>query len=152
MFGTFLDKIGGFFDRRFIVAYEMPTLFILALSVIVFQVLFGLKVTLTWWTQLGVQEQILLAVIILMVNILVAYMFEMLTAPIVRLYEGYWPDWKLARWVKKWQSKKKRLINVHATSYYYFPVDDELLKPTQLGNVLAAAEEYSYQVYRLDAV
>lgn len=26
MFGTFLDKLSGFFDRRFIVAYVIPTL------------------------------------------------------------------------------------------------------------------------------
>ena len=153
MFGTFLDKLGGFFDRRFIVAYEIPTLFILVLTVVVLQALFGPKVTLTWWAQLEVQEQILLAVGILLAIILVAYIFEMLTAPVVRFYEGYWRDRKLTRWAKDRLKKKKiKLASTQATSYYNFPLDDELLKPTQLGNVLAAAEEYSYQVYRLDAV
>jgi hypothetical protein len=153
MFGTFLDKLGGFFDRRFVVAYEIPTLFILVLAVVVLQLLFGPKVTLDWWIHLQVQEQILLTVGILLAIILAAYIFEMLTAPVVRFYEGYWRDRMLTRWAVDRQKKKKtELAGTQATSYYSFPLDNDLLKPTRLGNVLAAAEEYSYQVYRLDAV
>jgi hypothetical protein len=151
MFGTFLNQLGGFFDRRFVLAYVIPTLFILLLIVILFQVLFGPKATLAWWAQLEVQEQILVAAGILLAIILFAYIFEMLTAPVVRFYEGFWFDWKLTQWAINWQ-KKKKLASTQAVSYYKFPLDDELLKPTGLGNVLAAAEEYSYQVYRLDAV
>jgi len=33
-----------------------------------------------------------------------------------------------------------------------FPRNPTFLKPTRLGNVLAAAKEYSSQIYRLDAV
>ena len=124
----------------------------------------------------------------------------MITAPIVRLYEGYWNEGKLKRLAIAHHQKKKnkyaritrreelkaeykaliaekeasvderrrdsideqileidnqkRLEEKRAKDacYYTFPLDDELLKPTRLGNVLAAAEEYSYQVYRLDAV
>src|SRR5574337_13902 len=121
MFGTFLDKLGGFFDRRFVLAYEIPTLFILLLIVIMFQVLFGPKATLAWWAQLEIQEQIVVAVGILLAIILIAYIFEMLTAPIVRFYEGYWSDWKLTRWANNRQ-KKKKLASTQAASYYKFPL------------------------------
>jgi len=200
MLGTFLDKLGGFFDRRFIVAYVIPTLVVLGLVIGISQILFGPQVTLKWWSQLGGQEQILLGVGVLLAIILLAYIFEMLTAPVVRLFEGYWPEGHLTQLAISRQQKKKErcrrtikrreltlkqdeliakqkslvddeqkvLIDeqlafieeqkeleerrAHAAWYYSFPRDDELLKPTRLGNVLAAAEEYSYQVYRLDAI
>jgi len=204
MLGTFLDKMGGFFDRRFVVAYVIPTLVALGLIIGLLQLRFGPQITINWWSSLGLQEQILLAISVLLVVIILSYIFEILTAPLVRLYEGYWTEGYVTRHLAplaiKYQRKikdrnvrtdKRRELDVkrekmisekigsldelHAASfeeqiatideqiglekkraydagYYKFPRDTELLKPTLLGNVLAAAEEYSYQVYRLDAV
>ncbi len=38
------------------------------------------------------------------------------------------------------------------TLYLAFPRSERLIRPTRLGNTLTAAEEYAYQVYRLDTV
>ena len=200
MLGSFLDKLGGFFDRRFIFAYIIPTLTLLLLLITVLQTLFGPQATLNWWAHLDGQEKIILTSGVLLVTILVASIFEMITTPVVRLYEGYWNEGFLTRLAIARQqkiknkytriAKKKELgtkmeeliakrqasiddeqqklideqiasIDIQKTledrraynaSYYIFPLDDDLLKPTSLGNVLAAAEEYSFQVYRLDSV
>jgi hypothetical protein len=200
MLGSFLDKLGGFFDRRFILAYVIPSLILLLLVIGILQTFYGLQPTLNWWTRLDGQEKILFGVAALLIVILLASTFEMITAPVVRLYEGYWNDGELKRLAIAHHKKKKnkyaritrrkelsteyevllaekeaavdekrrdsideqllkidaekRLEEKHAKDacYYTFPLDDDLLKPTRLGNVLAAAEEYSHQVYRLDAV
>ena len=200
MLGSFLDKLGGFFDRRFLLAYVIPSLILLLVIIGILQTLFGPQETLNWWTHLDGQEKILLVVSVLLVVSLIASTFEMITAPIVRLYEGYWKEGKLKRLAIAASQKKKNqqarvvrrkelnmeyesLIAEKKTSddeqrkasidkrireidrqkrleeksakdacYYTYPLADNLLKPTQLGNILAAAEEYSYQVYRLDAV
>lgn len=200
MLGSFLDKLGGFFDRRFLLAYVIPSLILLLVVIGILQTLFGPQETLNWWTHLDGQEKILLAVSVLLVVSLIASTFEMITAPIVRLYEGYWGEGKLKRLAIAAAQKKKnkqariarrkelnteyesliaqrktpvdeqrkasidkRILeidrqkrleekNAKDDCYYTYPLADNLLKPTQLGNILAAAEEYSYQVYRLDAV
>lgn len=95
MLGTFLDKISGIFDQRFILSYVMPTFVFLGLLVGLIQVWFGLSTTLYWWTSLAILEQILIGLIVLLTVIVVSYILQMLTAPIVRFYEGYWPEWKL---------------------------------------------------------
>jgi hypothetical protein len=155
---------------------------------------------------------------ILLTVFLIASILEMLTAFIVRVYEGYWTDegpigrFKLhmiacqQKLLNKYQrsskieaftarleelnieqgqllakyeaaddeQKKKEVtdekdkiekqiakieeqVSLEEKSaqndcYYSFAQDPNDLKPTRLGNVLAAAEEYSYQVYRIDAV
>ncbi len=200
MLGSFLDKLGGFFDRRFILAYVIPSLILLLVLIGILQTLFGPQQTLNWWAHLDGQEKILLVVSVLLVVILTASTFEMITAPVVRLYEGYWKEGKLKRLaIAYYQEKKnkharitrrkelnteyealiaereasvdekrkasidKRILQIDDQKrleeksakdacYYTYPLDDDLLKPTRLGNILAAAEEYSYQVYRLDAV
>jgi hypothetical protein len=204
MLGTFLDKMGGFFDRRFLVAYVIPTLVTLGLIIGLIQVQVGPKTTIDWWSKLEFQEQILVAISVLLIVIVSSYIFEMLTAPLVRLYEGYWNEGILIRHIapvaiylqrvimnryartahrrvlsakrnelmaidpitldeQQVNSLKENIASIdeqialekkraYDACYYKFPRDTELLKPTMMGNVLAAAEEYSYQVYRLDAV
>jgi hypothetical protein len=199
MLGTFLDRMTSFFDQRFILAYVIPTAVFLCLLIGLLQIWFGLSITLGWWTSLAVLEQILIGIFVVFAIIILAYILEMLTAPIVRLYEGYWPAWKLTKRAfshqeKKWRQytrieKRDELANklreltssehekidqqsikiddeqvaffeqqlvqemkaASAASYYRFPHNPELLKATQLGNVLVAVEEYPLQVYQIDA-
>ncbi len=150
MVGTFLDKVGNWFNRRFFVAYWSPVfvgfgvgggLVLLVLGPVSF---FG------WWERLNGEEQIILGVGCLLAITLLAYMLDALTTPLIRLYEGYW-SWKrpalLA--IHRQQARRAKLVPFHSPS---FPRNSKMLKPTRLGNVLVSAEEYSYQLYRLDAV
>jgi hypothetical protein len=154
MLGTFLDKLGGLFDRRFIVACWGP-LFIgfgLIGGLIVGEL--GPSVFFIWWERLSVEEQVVLGVGSLLTITLLAYMLDALTAPLIRFYEGYW-SWKwFTRLLTGWQKAQKAKLADSAHSYGFtrFPRNSALLKPTRLGNVLVAAEECPYQLYRLDAV
>ena len=83
-----------------------------------------------------------------------AYLLDALTTPLVRIYEGYWPKGRLTEWAHNRQQKaaKAAIDNNYAAFYYNFPRDPALLRPTRLGNVFAATEDYPYQLYRLNSV
>src|SRR5262249_38841567 len=88
-----------------------------------------------------------------------------LTDPLMRLYRGHrFPEWTRCPQLATRQalldamdeSQDDKVPGLLRTSYYDFPFnnfprEDRLVRPTRLGNVLTAAEEYSYQTYRLDA-
>ncbi len=151
MLGTFLEKVGGLFDRRFILAYWSPLFigFVLAGGLVI--VAFGLPVVFGWWVKLSFEEQVVLGVGNLLAITLLAYVLDALTVPLIRCYEGYWP-WKwLTSLVTRWQ-KTLKARRAASAKPFNFPRNSTRLKPTRLGNVLASAEEYSYQLYRLDAV
>lgn len=122
---------------------------------------------------MGVLEHGLLGVAALIAVTVLAYLLQAVTPTVVRLYEGYnWGrlDSRLTNWARLGQ--KRKLQNLQETSfsneegalkaghqrtaysdlYYNFPRNPNLILPTRLGNTLIAAEEYSYQVYFLDAV
>lgn len=209
MLGTFLDKMSGFFDQRFVIAYLIPILIglVLALSLVVVLLKPTIAIILDWWINRNGPELTLLGgvflfIIILLVYLL-AYLLATLTTPIVRLYEGYWSEGSLTHKVRTRLEKrlaaqqraldireevlaaqqraldssegilanqqetlarqevaladKKKALHakrtyIEAIQYVNFPRNPNFLKPTRLGNVLAAAEEYSSQIYRLDAV
>jgi hypothetical protein len=151
MVGTFLEKVGGWFDRRFLIAYWSPVFIGLVLVGGLVILALGPPVVFGWWAKLNGEEQIVLGVGSLLATTLLAYVLDALTTPLIRLYEGYWSWKQLARLAASWQEARKARL-VDSAHSYHFPRNSELLKPTRLGNVLASAEDYSYQVYRLDAV
>lgn len=196
MFGTFLDKVSGIFDRRFIIAYWSPTLIFLSLALGLVMVLSAPSLAISWWQQLTGIEQVLLTGGLLLGITLLAYLLEAVETPLIRLYEGYWPEWvplthlarqrrqnqldrmlqRLGVIEKQQEETKKQLASVQPDqepvrirlkrlllhqqlserqlrkTLNSFPRDPGLVKPTRFGNLLAAAEEYSYQLYQLDAV
>jgi hypothetical protein len=151
MLGTFLEKLNVFFDRRFMIAYWSPIFISLGLAAGLVAVLIGTTVVLGWWTGRSGTEQILLGIGALLVVTVLAYVLEAVTIPVVRLYEGYWPKGWLMNWACTRQ-KARKAKSTDPAAYHNFPLDSDLMKPTRLGNVLVAAEEYPHQLYQLDAV
>jgi hypothetical protein len=151
MLGTFLDKLNVFFDRRFMIAYWSPIFIGLGFTVGLVGVLVGPLAALGWWTGRSGTEQVLLGVGVLLVITVLAYVLEALTIPIVRLYEGYWPKGLLTNWACTRQKARKAKSDDSAC-YHNYPLDSDLMKPTRLGNVLVASEDYPHQLYQLDAV
>ncbi|MBU0511594.1 MAG: hypothetical protein KJ638_07820 [Chloroflexi bacterium] len=175
MLGTFVDKISGFFDRRFVIAHWMPALTGLGLALGLAGLLLGPQDVFQWWTGRSETAQAIMGLAALLGVTLLAFLLDALTTPLVRLYEGYWSEGSLTRWARKRQQdalseakntiKETRAKGAQATPgekragahayhlrYYNFPRNAGRLKPTQLGNVLSAAEEYPHQMYSLDAV
>jgi hypothetical protein len=108
-------------------------------------------------------------------TLLLAFLLGTFTTPFVRLYEGYWrKGWLTSlmrgrqkearhRLVEKLRDMDKKqtelepneeqdYLSYKHTCYHKFPLNEARLKPTRLGNVLAAAEEYPRQRYEMDAV
>ena len=174
MLGSFIDKLSSLFDQRFIVIYWGPTFIGLGLATLLAGILIGPASAFSWWIGLNTPQQVLLGVVILLIITVLAFLLGTVTIPIVRLYEGYWPEGWLTRWARGRQkqklqhlseklkdldfkptltpNEKRAYLSCKNDRYHYFPLDDTLLKPTRLGNVLVAAEEYPRQLYEMDAV
>lgn len=113
-----------------------------------------------------------IVILILAVTLLAVVLHPLQTA-IMNIAEGTWPTWLGTAWVKRRQRRhKQRLLRASqlppeskltaaeiqragAAGYLLrrrFPVPDHLLRPTALGNVLAAMEDTAGRAYGLDAV
>ncbi len=172
---SFLDKISGFLDRRLMVAYWAPAFVgaVLAGAVVVSRL--GTERLVDWWTGLGALERLWLGIAALLAITVAAYLLQAATALSVRWYEGYLFPRLLARW-GQWGHKQRQqrlrsafdaarsggnredaLLRLHQPSdyrsfYLGYPWNPDLVRPTGLGNVLTAAEEHPYELYRLDAI
>jgi hypothetical protein len=157
MFGV-LDKLAGFFDRRFLIAYWAPVAIALAGLAGVVALDRGIGTMLAALGKLSAMEQAVIAATALVTLIVLAYLLQALTGPMVRLYEGYsLPGW-LARGLRRSEELRlqalKRAENEGKSSarYFCFSPHEEHLRPTRLGNALTAAEDYPRQLYQIDSV
>jgi hypothetical protein len=169
---AFLDRISGFVDRRFMVAFWAPCFLFAAGGLGILGLVRGEASTLIdWWEAQGGSSQALAAFGFLLANTVGAYLLQAFASPLVRLYEGYWPGWMvhLIHWSQVTMRSSMGSIGVSGESvksladdqvdhqrvfrrYVRFPYSAERIRPTRLGNVLTAAEEYAYEMYRLDTV
>ena len=114
------------------------------------------------------------AVVILVLGItLLAVVMQPLQCAMVRLAEGSWPTWLGTAWALRWQARRKARLaqaaqlpcgpelteaaiqRAGAAGYQLrrrYPRQDHLLRPTALGNVLAAMEDTAGRAYGLDPV
>jgi hypothetical protein len=139
----FLDTLGGFFDRRFIIAYWMPCFIFAALVLAEAGILYNYEATLKWWDALSTTTGALLAVALLFCVTVFAYLLQSFSVSLVRHYLGYWPgerDSFLSRWGR---ARERKVWKRHEIS-------DERLLPTRLGNILASSYEYPHKVYYID--
>jgi hypothetical protein len=164
VFATFLEKVGGLFDRRFMVAHWMPSFFGLALATTIVLMSLGWGRVFGWWAALSGPEQAWLGLGSLLVVTMAAYVLQ--TLPVVRLYEGYsLPDRIRSRATntRQWERNQLRKSFIHGphtaqgqsdyqTYHFNYPQDPNLVRPTRLGNLLTAAEEHPHTLYNMDAV
>jgi hypothetical protein len=130
-----------------------------------------LSFTAAWATasHLSLGEVVMLALAVA----LVAVVLQPLQLAMVGLAEGSWPAWLGARWAQRWQrSRRNRLAWAQQLPAgtepaeeavqragaagdqlrRRYPAPDHLLRPTALGNVLAAMTDRAGWAYGLDAV
>lgn len=174
MLNTYLSTLGGFFDRRFIIAYWVPMFLFLAILLLGgAALLYGPGAALAAWAALDPMMQVLVMLAALLGITVLAYLLQALTTPLLRFYEGYWPDW--LGWLReKAQADQKRRMDamkgsedkthdraslqalhqpgVYRQRYFHYPRSHEMIRATSLGNTLTASEEYPYIVYRIDSI
>ena len=130
-----------------------------------------IRFTAAWATasHLSLGEVVLTALAVAML----AVVLQPLQLAMVGLAEGSWPGWLGTKWARRWQrSRRNRLERreqlptgmeptdeavqrAGAAGYQLrrrFPMPDHLLRPTALGNVLAAMTDRAGRLYGLDAV
>jgi hypothetical protein len=175
MLVAFLDKVGGFFDRRFMVAFWAPFFLFTACAAGTFAFARGGTASLiSEWNAQDASTQALLALGYLLIITVGAYLLQAFASPIISFYEGYWPGWMifLIHWSQVTMQKSlpispsipsnrgesiypaKDLVRRQRSysRYMFLPYYPERIRPTRLGNVLTAAEEYAYELYGLDTV
>jgi hypothetical protein len=150
MTGALLKKVDAWFSHRFLVACWSPFCMVALITMGLFLGLCGdLSTFGRWFTARSSTEQILLGAGALLLTIVVAYVLETLTIPLFHLYQGAWVNGNLARW--SCQRQRLRMAkSPHLAHNHFFPKQTEHIKPTRLGNMLAATEEYVQQLYQLD--
>jgi|GEM_PF-821958 len=164
MIVNFMDKLGGFLDKRFIVAYWAPTFLTLGLFSGVHALHAGFGPAARLWKGEETAGRVVATVAVLLAVTVVAHVLQAFTAAVVRFFEGYsWPEW-LARWAAAGHraradrlEKDGKLPGSTAETarfqrYFAYPPTLDYVRPTRLGNVLTSAEHYPQQVYGVNAV
>lgn len=177
MLGASLERLGGLFDQRFILAFWAPIFVCASASAAILTFSYGFAVTLAAWLALSGTEQVLLGAASIVSVTVIAYVFSVATGPLIRMYEGYWPaifkrqgDWALARQKKSYDSLLKQMMDLrgqHGLMLFSnsqahgrlfrrfvsnFPRDPGRIRPSRIGNILVAAEEYPWLRYNIDSV
>jgi hypothetical protein len=157
MFTTFVDKLSGLFDGRFLIAFWGPVFIATALGSGLWVSQVGVSTASAWWDGQSSTQQWMTGLAVLLVITILAFVLQALTTPLVRLYEGYWPNW--LGWLQRWcasaekDHRQKLLQNEQwRAAFYGYPSDEQFVRATRLGNTMTAAEEYSYFIYRADAI
>ncbi len=168
MINAFLDKTALLFSRRFLIAYWFPLLFAVLLALLSPLPLCNLGVFLQKLAEMretaGFLSPELLIGFFFLVLTFLAYLFSATTRPLVQTWEGYtWPKrmrrWKTASHRRRWEAEKQKLrerrdgeerARAQQSLYAHYPPQAEQLLPTEIGNILRAAESYGESRYGLD--
>lgn len=173
-----MDKATGLLDRQFLIAYWFPVFISSVIAIVIVVYVSGLEAAFSWWQQdwminqqKGFYAQLWFMVGFLITITVLAYLLKPFNRIMIRFYEGYWPSLTLRKvftslpflgqksiWKKKnhqLPSAKKdqqRYDHLRTQLFYNYPLTEELIMPTRLGNTLRAAEEYSSIAYGMDSV
>jgi hypothetical protein len=159
-------KLTEYFEKRYLSSVLLPSLvFWVAVATLVISSLGWSKVV-KEWRLLDTPTRLLLGAGALLFIILFANVISARLGRLVSLYEGYWPQF-LDRWVTKRtrERHKRRLKQLKAAideldpraledRYLHYPVKEDDVQPTALGNILKSAESYPSEEgrYDIDAV
>jgi len=182
MINTSIDRATGFLIRRYILSYWLPIFVALSIIFLLNNLLWGSDSTQIWWENIQcllLSEQqclshIQLDIIVYLITgiTIFAYLLQIFTNHVVRLFEGYWdffPLNTLAILLIKRNQVSNKIINdnlvaaidsenVGLQNYIQqkidneYPNNDDLILPTKLGNVIRSAELHSYDCYGMDSV
>jgi hypothetical protein len=93
MLSAFIGSISGFFDKRFLFNVWFPTFLFSAAGVVVAAIAMGPQAAAEAWSDVPAIIQAWLSVGGLVLVTFLAYICDNLLDTMVRLYEGYWPEW-----------------------------------------------------------
>jgi hypothetical protein len=111
-----------------------------------------------WWLRQPAQFQVTLLVIALAWVTFSAYLVAAMIPVFVRVGEGYWPSWLSplrARRCRRHEQRRAPMVKdpgAFSRLHADYPLDENNVMPTRLGNILRAAEDHAFHRYRINAV
>jgi hypothetical protein len=170
----FPGSVVTLFDRRFFLAYWYPTLLSFSAGLLIFSWPKDWKPLDLYFSasQSGISSsqpsQLEIILVTLFLTLVIAHFLQAFSHLLVQFWEGYWPkspwNWyKDAKGVDdRWNKLKRERASAgnnptlyalrHEQLFYGYPSQENQLLPTQLGNVLRAAEDYAQSKYGMDVV
>ncbi len=162
MLPNLAGKLGNLFSPRFAVSYLAPALVAGGAAATVGAMEIGVEHAINAWKRMQASSSITAGLGVVLALVLFAYLLQAVTAPVLQLWEGrYLPGWLARRWCAAQTRSAARLAGEmddpdrrapHPQRYFGFPHNPRRLRPTRLGNAIAAAEEHPYEAYGLDGV
>lgn len=173
MFTELWKGLGGAFDKRWLLHVFSPALLFWGAGLWVWMQLQDLSEVLKLWQSYATETQFFYGIAGFLLVVFTALLLESFTGSLLRFYEGYWP-WgqraaqRRAKSLRKKQTRQQtlraKLVSDEITSQErvelgrladhlrHRPQEPESSMPTQLGDILRAAEDYPRQHYGLDPI
>jgi hypothetical protein len=166
--GSAISALGSRLDSRFLTAFWLPAFVLVFGSIGIVTALMGASQAEAWVTNLGTGGQFLVVLLLVLFITVLAYAFRSLTWTIAATFAGEALPKAMASWSRRGQrrAKTRELEALQSTPPsvsssaaarqadqqldLLFPRNDEDLKPTRFGNVLAAASEHPRLVYAME--
>jgi len=172
MFSTVLQELKGYFGRDFMLSAFFPLLIFTGASLALFlEITQGLGTVLALWEKLSALAQVVALLSGLVIVAFLAYLIDNFQYSIMRLFEGYWshiPLLSLLRnlrvelYKNRWEHlnalaqsagtlTEANEIIAEQLAFYPPPNHLDKMMPTQIGNILRAAELHAYDRYGIDS-
>ncbi|WP_031072985.1 hypothetical protein [Streptomyces sp. NRRL S-118] len=154
--GGLFETAAGVIDRRLLASTFLPVLAFLAGLTAVAVSGVGWTAATGWWSATSADIRVLLLVLVLTTSLLLTQLLAVGRVDLIRLYEGYWAG--LPFGIRLAERSARRHRRLHASlaetdpRWLQYPVAEDQVMPTRLGNILRGAEEHSAERYGIDAV
>ena len=159
---SLVSKLSSLFDARFAVGYLAPASVAAGALALIVAAEHGFLKVVAAWKALKAAPTVSGGITIAIALLVLAYLLQSVTTPMLQLWEGhYLPEWLARRWRASHRRAADRLAAemelldkkvAHPVRYFGYPRDAKRFRPTRLGNALAAAEEYASQTYGIDGI
>jgi hypothetical protein len=156
---TFLDKLSGLLDRRFVEAHWAPVFLFFALLLLTAIMIYSPAEALDWWRTRDATSKATVAFGALFLVTVVAYLLSACSNVVASLYTGYWLK-RLRRvpvvtFFKEWAEERQRALRAQRPAsdrYEAYSREQKRVVATRLGNVLTAAYDYARHTYGVEGV
>jgi hypothetical protein len=164
-----LSTLSERLDSSFLTASWLPAFFAVLGNIALFIMVVGPDAVVAWLYNLDSFEETIVAVIILVVITMVGLLLRALSFVTVGFFVGE----LLPRSVAAWSTRSQQRARSHAQNLpgdannssahplreqvrqlviQRYPQDETALRPTRLGNTLAAGAEYPWNIYAMDGL
>ena len=147
----------GLLERRFVLTAWLPALLWWGILGALILTGVGWSPATEWWLRQPAQFQVTLAVLALALVTFSACLVAALVPLFIRVGEGYWPSRssRLYRWRQGKHRQRQAAMSdpeVFARRYSDYPLRNDRVLPTRLGNILRAAEDHAVERYEINAI